>query len=430
MTVLPDGRVVIAGTGIAGATAAETLRKEGFTGSVVVVGDDPSLPYRRPMVSKELLSGAAAADKALLRPADFWSGRDIDLRAGTSVRAIDVAAARVECGDGTELPYDALILATGGRPRRLDALFADGHCLRHMHDVAPLRTALERGAAGGAASLVIVGGGLVGMEVAASARALGADVTVLEAGERILERVLPEPVSAAYERLHRDRGVAVHTGVRLAGADDAAGRTRVRVTDGREWIADAVVVAVGMTPNDESAERAGLAVADGIVVDEFCATSASGVYAAGDVARFPNRILGGTERVEHWNHAQAHGAAAARSVLGAATPYEEVPWCWTTQFGRTLQISGWPGAGAEVIVHGDPGDGDFLALCLTDDRLVGALGAGRPREVRAARSLIGDGPFVPRELLRRDDVDLVEMAATPERFGARPIAESHRNAVT
>ncbi|WP_280269016.1 NAD(P)/FAD-dependent oxidoreductase [Nocardia wallacei] len=422
MTVAPDGRVVIVGTGIAGATAAETLRKNGFAGSIVMAGDDPSSPYRRPMVSKELLSGAAGADKALLRPVEFWAGKDIELRAGTSVRAVDAADARVEFDDGNELSFDALILATGGRPRRLSPLLDDGHCLRHMHDVGPLRAVLEAAASGGdVPSLVIIGGGLVGMEVAASARGLGADVTVLEASGRILERVLPEPISAACDRMHRERGVVVQTGARLAEVTDSHGRTRLTAADGRVWIADAVVVAVGMTPNDELGERAGLAVADGIVVDERCATSAPGIYAAGDVARFPNRILGGTQRVEHWSHAQAHGAAAARGVLGGSEPYEEVPWCWTTQFGRTLQISGWPGRGTELMVYGDI-DGDFLALSLDADRLVGVIGAGRPRDVRAARSLIKDGPFLPRELLAGDGIDLVEMSTAPERFGASSVA--------
>ncbi|WP_433621182.1 NAD(P)/FAD-dependent oxidoreductase [Nocardia sp. CA-120079] len=417
------GRVVIVGTGIAGATAAETLRKQGFAGSIVLVGDDPSPPYRRPMVSKDVLSGSAGGHKALLKPPAFWSEMTIELRTGIQVHEVDIAAATIEFEDGAALSYDALILATGGRPRRLDPLRADGHTLRHLHDVGPLRAELERvGSTGAIPAVLVVGGGLVGMEVAASARATGAEVTVVEMGDRVLERILPEPISAMYERTHRAAGVAVHTEVLLAEVSEVGGRKRVVAADGREWIADVVVVAVGMTPNDELAAAARLAVADGIVVDEFCATSASGVYAAGDVARFPNRILGGTERVEHWNHAQAHGAAAARSILGMPEPYEEVPWCWTSQFGRTLQIAGWPGRGNELIVHGDVHDGAFLALSLADDRLVGAIGVGRPRDVRAACSLIKDGPFLPRELLGGDGVDLVETAAAPDRFGAPPVA--------
>ncbi|WP_109530764.1 MULTISPECIES: NAD(P)/FAD-dependent oxidoreductase [Nocardia] len=419
MTVPRSGRVVIVGTGIAGASAARTLRKDGFAGSIVLVGDDPSIPYRRPMVSKELLSGSAVAAKAHLEPITFWAEQSIELRVGATVAAVDTASARVEFDDGDSLSYETLILATGGRPRRLDPILADAHTLRHLHDVTALRAAFERVTSTGATpSVLIVGGGLVGMEAAAAARTMGADVTVLEMGERVLERVLPEPICASYERLHRDRGVAVHTGVRLSRVDAQGARTRAVAVDGREWLADVVIVAVGMTPDTELAENAGLLVDDGIVVDEFCATSAVGVYAAGDVARFPNRILGGTERVEHWNHAQAHGAAAARAVLGASAPYEEVPWCWTNQFGRNLQIAGWPGLGTELIVRGDLDAGPFLALSLADDRLVGVIGVGRPRDVRAAQALIANGPYLPRDALDGDDPNLVALAAEPARFAA------------
>ncbi|WP_280343484.1 NAD(P)/FAD-dependent oxidoreductase [Nocardia abscessus] len=417
MTVPPRGRVVIIGTGVAGATAAETLRKEGFAGAIVLVGDDPAAPYRRPMVSKELLSGAVGAEQARLKPDAFWSDMTIELRTGLSARELDTASARVEFDDGSDLSYDALIVATGGRPRRLDTLLPEAHTLRNLHDVTSLRSVFDRvGATGAAPSILVVGGGLVGMEAAAAARTMGAEVTVLEMADRVLERVVPEQISASYERLHRGRGVAVHTGVRLAAAREENGRTRVVAEDGREWVADAVIVAVGMTPNTELAARAGVTVGDGIVVDEFCATSAPSVYAVGDVARLPNRILGGTERIEHWNHAQAHGAAAARTVLGASVPYEEVPWCWTNQFGRNLQIAGWPGLGAELIVRGDVDAGPFLALSLADDRLVGVIGAGKPRDVRAAQTLIEQGPYLPRAVLDGDDLDLVELASAPERF--------------
>ena len=418
MTVSPRGRVVIVGTGVAGATAAETLRKEGFAGPIVLIGADPAPPYRRPMVSKELLTGAAAEAKALLKPRSYWDEMSIELTTATAVSAIDPGNAHVELSDGSTVGYNALILATGGKPRRLDSILGDAHTLRHMHDVPPLRAALAR--TEGTPSLIIVGGGLVGMEVAAAARESGAAVTVLEMGSRVLERLLPERVSAMYERMHRDRGVAVHTGVRLADVQRVRGRTRLVAADGRDWSADVVVTAVGMDPDDVLAERAGLDVHDGILVDEFAESSAPGVYAAGDVARFPDRILGGTVRIEHWNHAQAHGAAAARSILGIREPYAEVPWCWTTQFGRNLQIAGYPSAGTETIVHGDLADGALLALVLDGDRLVGAAGAGRPRELRAAKTLIKDCPYVPSAALRDGTADLVALAADAERYAAPP----------
>ncbi|MGW6117866.1 NAD(P)/FAD-dependent oxidoreductase [Nocardia sp. NPDC055165] len=417
MTVPRTGRVVIIGTGIAGATAAETLRKEGFVGSIVLVGDDPSAPYRRPMVSKELLSGTATADKARLKPPGFWAEMSIELRTGVSARDLDTASARVELDDGSGLEYDALVLATGGRARRLESVLPEAETLRDLQDVTALRSVFERvGATGEAPSVLVVGGGLVGMEAAAAARTMGAEVTVLEAADRVLERVVPTNVSASYERLHRDRGVAVHTAIRLDTAHHENGRTRLVDEDGREWIADAVIVAVGMTPNAELAVRAGITVAGGIVVDEFCATSVSGVYAVGDVARLPNLVLGGSERIEHWNHAQAHGAAAARTILGAREPYAEVPWCWTNQFGRSLQIAGWPRLGNELVVFGDIDAGPFLAVSLADGRLVGALGVGRPRDIRAAQALIKSGTQLSRAALGADELDLVELASAPAQF--------------
>ncbi|MFC8528956.1 NAD(P)/FAD-dependent oxidoreductase [Nocardia sp. NPDC057227] len=406
MTVPPTGRVVIAGTGIAGATAAETLRKRGFDGEIVLLGADPAPPYRRPMVSKELLAAAFPAEKALLRPATAWPELRIDLRTGTRVEAIHPDAARVALADGTVLGYDALLLATGGRPRTLGVRIPGAFTLRDRHDATALRDVLDRPGI----EVLVVGGGLIGTEVAASARAGGAQVTILEAGPRILDRVFPEPVSAALERVHRARGVTVHTGTAVTGADIVSGRTRLRSADGREWIADVVVVAVGMTPDDGLARAAGLRVDDGIVVDEFCATSAPGIYAAGDVARFPDPVHGGSVRVEHWNHAQSHGAAAAAAIAGERTPYREVPWCWTTQYGRTVQAAGRPTAGTELIVEGDPAGDAFLALALTGDRLVGAVAAGRPRDLRAARTLIGSGAGLPRELLV-GSIDLVSLAA-------------------
>ncbi|MFD4351284.1 NAD(P)/FAD-dependent oxidoreductase [Nocardia sp. NPDC058518] len=413
------GRVVIVGTGVGGATAAETLRKGGFAGSIVLVGDDPAAPYRRPMVSKELLSGAVGVEKARLKPEMFWADTTIELRTGVTARAVDTASAVVELDGGAELAYDALILATGGRPRRLDSLLPDADTLRHLHDAARLRQILDRvGATGAVPRVLVVGGGLVGLEAAATVRTLGADVVVLETADRVLGRVVPAEVSASYERLHRDRGVSMHTGTRLASAHEENGRTHVIAEDGREWVADVVIAAVGMTPATELAVGAGLTVDDGIVVDEFGVTSAAGVYAVGDVARVPNRILGGTDRIEHWNHAQAHGAAVARTVLGARVPYEEVPWCWTNQFGRNLQIAGWPAHGTESIVYGDIDAGPFLALTLSEDRLVGVLGVGRPRDVRAAQTLIKNGPYLPRAVLAADDIDLVELASAPQYFAA------------
>ncbi|MEV6216650.1 FAD-dependent oxidoreductase [Nocardia sp. NPDC051833] len=418
MTVPRRGQIVIVGSGIAGVSAARTLRKEGFAGSIVLTGAERAQPYRRPMVSKELLAGAASAERARLEQPAFWADMSIELRTATIATRLDTDAARVELGDGSELAYDAVVLATGGRAKRLDHLVPEAYTVRQLADLDALRPVLgAAGKVGETPSVLVIGGGLIGMEVAAAVRGSGAEVTVLEAADQVLERVLPGAISASYARLHRDRGVGVHTGVRLVAAETRDAVTTVSAEDGRSWRGDVVIVAVGMTPETGLAEAAGLSVADGVVVDEYCAASAPAVFAAGDVARFPNAILGGTERVEHWNHAQAHGSAAARSVLGHGSPYREVPWCWTSQFSRTLQIAGWPTRGDELVVHGDL-DGSFLALSLAEDRLIGALGVGRPKDIRAAQDLIGDGAPLPRDLLGAGDLDLVAAAATLRSAGA------------
>lgn len=367
------GRMVIVGAGIAGVSAAQALRTQGYDGEIAVFGAEPGLPYRRTMVSKELLAGGTE-ERALLR----WD--PADLRAGQRVAAIDPATRTVTTDAGESLAYDALLLATGGRPRELAIAPAGAHHLRTMRDAARLRAALAD-----SASLLIIGAGLIGCEVAAAA-AQTHRVTVLEAGDRIMERVVPQEVSEMLAELHAERGVQLHTGVRLVGVED--GRTAV-AADGRRWSAAVLVVAVGMEPNTALAEAAGLAVADGILVDERCATSEPGIFAAGDVARLPNPVLGGTHRVEHWSHAQAHGEAAARAMLGGAEPYRDVPWCWSNQYGENLQIAGWPGAAQEWAVDGAIAGRDFTALATRGGALIGAIALGRPKDVRAARAEIG-----------------------------------------
>lgn len=402
---VPDnGTVIIVGTGVAGATAAETLRKEGFRGRVVVIGDDAEEPYRRPQLSKELLQGAVTPERSRLRPATFWRELNVEMWTGRTVADIDTGARSVTLEDGSAHAYDALLLATGGRPRAVPGLAPESlqqphvHYLRSMADVAPLRQSIEADGA-----LLILGAGLIGSEVAATARGLGSRVILLEAGPRPLGRVLPKPVTDVYEKMHRDNGVDLWTS---AGLDELvvsdSGVTAV-APNGQVWSASAILIAVGMAPNTELAEKAGLAVdatgRGGIVVDKFCRTSVPGVFAAGDVAMFPNLILGGVQRIEHWNNAQEQGAHAARAILGMPTPFVDVPWCWTKQYGHNLQIAGWPSADDELIIHGDLDKHDFTVLCLREDRLVGAISMGRPKEFRNARSLINDAPFIRRKVL-------------------------------
>ncbi|MEV0291963.1 FAD-dependent oxidoreductase [Nocardia sp. NPDC050710] len=380
------GQIVIVGTGVAGATAAKTLRAEGYTGRIVLVGAEDGLPYRRPMVSKELLAGTVVERRTLLDTAESWRVGTIDIRTGTRATEIDSAGRRVRLADGEWLGYDSLLMATGARARTLPGPQRNVHTLRHAADVAPLRSALDTGG-----SLLIVGGGLIGCEVAATARTLGARVTVVHAGSAPLERVAPPAVGAFYRKLHADNGVAIHDAVTLTGlAGDSDGVTATG-SDGRTWTAAAALVAIGSVPDTELATVAGLDVDNGILVDEHYRTSAPGVYAAGDAANRFDPELGAHERTEHWNSAQAQGAAAARSMLGAPPACPEVPWGWSTQYGLNLQFAGRIRPDDAFVLRGSLDEPAFTVLALRERRLVGAIAIARPADLRAARGLIGRG---------------------------------------
>ncbi|MDG3016169.1 NAD(P)/FAD-dependent oxidoreductase [Speluncibacter jeojiensis] len=401
------GRVVIVGTGVAGATAAQGLRGGGFTGTITLVGDEAEAPYRRPVLSKDLLAGKTDIVRAGLKPVAYWAEQHIDLRVGETVIDIDPSARTVALGDGGVLGYDALVLATGGRPRMLPGVSSPRvHHLRRHADVPALRGRLREGS-----SLLVIGGGLIGSEVASTARELGCAVTVLEAADRPLARLVPAPVGAALAGLHREAGVDLHTGVALAGVEAGPDTVTAIAVDGRRWRADAAVVAIGTVPNTELGARAGAAIDNGIVVDELLRTTVDGVFAIGDVASVPNTVLGGRYRGEHWNTAQDHGTAVARSLLGAGSPFDVVPWAWSNQFGRGIQVAGWPEADDELLVRGSIDERDFTALCRRDGRIVGAITMGRPKDTRTARMLIGRGGVVAAEALLDPHTDLAALAS-------------------
>lgn len=382
---------VIVGAGIAGASAALRLRSSGFAGRLLLIGDEPHEPYRRPPLSKDLLSGKTPGERTRLRPPETWADQGIELRTGTRVHALRADARKLELDGGETLSYDQLLLATGGRPRRLPQ--AEGvpgvHTLRGMSDLPELQAALVPDS-----SVLVVGAGLIGAEVAATARGLGCSVTMLEAEPHPLSRLLPPQVSQVYADLHREHGVELHTGVLIDGLEHTPDGVRATAGD-RTWLADTVIVAVGMVPCTELAEQAGLAVdrtLGGIVVDEYFETTAPGVFAAGDVANQPNPHLGGRHRVEHWTSAQEQGTAAAASMLGERNPYDKVPWCWSDQYGVNLQVTGWPSASDDLTLRGDLAGRDFTAIFHRDARLVGAVGVNRPKEVRTLRKLIAERP--------------------------------------
>ncbi|MFD4440354.1 NAD(P)/FAD-dependent oxidoreductase [Nocardia sp. NPDC058519] len=381
-----SARIVIVGAGVAGATAAQTLRREGYGGEIVLVGAEPDLPYRRPAVSKELLAGTTPFQRVVLKPSTFWADNAIDLRPATLVRAVDTDSATVRLSTGEVLGYDSLLLATGAGARTIDTASTRVHTLRRWSDVAALQGAIDAGG-----SLLIIGGGLIGCEVAATARGLGADVTLLNAGPALLDRIVPQTVSDLVRDIHVENGVVVENSVTTTQLVDTRDGVTATTADGRTFTAAAALVAIGSVPDTAVAEAAGIAVNDGIVIDQHYRTSAPAVFAAGDATTGFNPRRGEFERGQHWNTAMSDGAAAAKAILGHPATPAEIPWGWTDQHGLSMQFAGWIHPHDELVVDGDLDSRDFLAIALHDGRPVGAVTMARPRELRATRTLIAAG---------------------------------------
>lgn len=375
-------RMVIIGGGVAGATAAKTLRSSGFDGEIVLLGAERGLPYRRPLVSKELLAGTALERRTLLETAEFWPEQRIDMRVGVTAASIDAERKLVHLTDGDEIGYDAVLLATGARARRLPGAETGVHTLRGHADIAALRRAIDTG------SLLIIGAGLIGCEVAATATKLGARVTILDAGAAPLDRIAPPIIGDFVRKLHADNGVEIHSDVVLTGVERTTAGVLASSAEGRHWSAGAALVAIGSLPDTALAESAGVKIDDGILVDEAYRTSIPGVFAAGDVAaRFAPK-LNAYVRDEHWNSALEQGAAAAKSMLGLPVGPAGVSWGWSSQYGVNIQFAGRIAPEDELEIQGTPGTPDITVLASRDGCLRGAVSIGRPADIRAARERI------------------------------------------
>jgi 3-phenylpropionate/trans-cinnamate dioxygenase ferredoxin reductase subunit len=382
--------VVIVGGSLAGARAAETLREEGFDGSIRVVGEESRRPYDRPPLSKQVLTGEWDADRATIPVA--VDGLDVEWVLGRSAVGVDVAARRLGLDGGEQLPFDGLVIATGARPRRLPGTegLAGVHVLRTLDDSLRLRADLDATPN----RVVVIGAGFIGAEVAATCRERGLPVTMIEALPVPLVRALGEEMGAACADIHRDHDVDLRLGVgvsRLRGSDRVEA---VELDDGSVIEAEVVVVGIGVVPNTEWLADSGLTIGDGVICDETC-LAAPGIVAAGDVARWPNRRFGVDMRVEHWDNALDQGAAAARRLLASdetAEPYAPVPWFWSDQYDRKIQLAGRPGADDEVrVVAGSVEERRFVAFYGRAGRLVGVLGMNRPRHVMQYRMKIEEG---------------------------------------
>jgi 3-phenylpropionate/trans-cinnamate dioxygenase ferredoxin reductase component len=362
---------VVVGAGLAGAKAAETLREEGFAGRLVLVGDEPERPYERPPLSKEYLRGESARDAVYVHPAGFYAERAIELRTGRAAAALDPAARTVALDDGVSLRYDALLLATGAEPRRLPVPGAglDGVLyLRELADADALRARLDAGG-----RLVVVGGGWIGCEVAASARARGLEVTVVEPQSVPLEAVLGAEAGAFYRDVHADHGVRWRLGAGVAAFEGDGAVERVRLSDGTVLECDAVAVGVGVRPRAALAASAGLAVGDGVLVDEHLRTDAPGVFAAGDVACAWHPFYGERVRVEHWGTALEQGPAAARAMLGAGAAYDRLPYFFSDQYDVGMEYTGLARRWDRVVFRGSPAAREFIAFWLDGDRVVAGM---------------------------------------------------------
>ncbi|HKZ74453.1 MAG TPA: FAD-dependent oxidoreductase [Steroidobacteraceae bacterium] len=381
-------RVVIVGAGQAAAQATDTLRKRGYAGGITLIGDEPEWPYQRPPLSKKYLAGALERERLAIRPGHFYAEHGVEGRLARRAVEIERSAQRVRLDDGERLAYDALILATGSRPRRIPAPGADlagVHDLRTVADVERMRPALRAGA-----RMVIVGGGYIGLEVAATARAAGLDVTVLEMAGRVMNRVICAPISSFYEAEHARHGVRIVCDARVrAFADDGAGRVRAVLTDdGREYPADLVLVGVGVAPADELAAAAGLECANGIVVDEHCRTGDPHILAAGDCTSFPCLRYGRRVRLESVDNAFEQGASAAVNLLGTPAPHDKVPWFWSDQFDLKLIIVGLCQEHDTTVVRGTPAARSFSVCYLRQGELIAIDTVNNAKDQMAARKLI------------------------------------------
>ena len=378
--------VVIIGAGHAAGQAAASLRQAKYAGDITIVGDEAHIPYQRPPLSKAYLKGDQSADKVYLRAESFYADRDIAMKLSTRATAIDTTAKTVALSSDETLHYDHLLISTGSRPRKLSIDGSDLpgiHYLRTMDDVDGLRDGMQADA-----NLVIVGGGYIGLEVAAVGRELGLNVHVLEMEERILQRVTTPEMSAYYHQLHEGRGVNIHTNTAVTGfAGD--GKVQEVLCGDKRFPADIVIVGIGIIPNTELAEAAGIVCNNGIVVDDHCCTSDPNVYAAGDCTNHPNPLLDRRLRLESVPNAMDQARVSTANMLGDDKTYAAIPWFWSDQYELKLQMVGFSADGDAQVLRGDMTSNQFAIFYLKDGKVVAADAVNSPKEFMLCKQLVG-----------------------------------------
>ena len=402
---------VIVGASLAGAKAAETLREEGFGGPIALIGEEEERPYERPSLSKDYLLGKAERETIYVHPQAWYADHGVDLRLGTLVTRVDPLAHEVTLADGSLIGYGKLLLATGSAPRRLPLPGADAEgvlYLRRVGDSDRIRTTLQT-----ATRIAVIGAGWIGLETAAAARSAGVEVTVLEAAELPLLRVLGREVAESFAGLHREHGVDLRFGVQVAEITGSGGQADgVRLADGSHIPADAVVVGVGITPNSQLAEAAGLEVGNGIVVDAGLRSSEPDIYAAGDVANAYHPLLGRHVRVEHWANALNQPQVAARAMLGQDVAYDLVPYFYTDQYDLGMEYAGYvePGGYDRVVFRGDVEGREFVAFWLRGGRVLAGMNVNIWDVNEMIQAIVRGGRTVDASRLADPGVPLDEFA--------------------
>jgi 3-phenylpropionate/trans-cinnamate dioxygenase ferredoxin reductase component len=397
--------VVMIGAGQTAAVAARTLRRRGYDGRITLVGDEPHLPYQRPPLSKGFLQGKEQVEDLALVTDAWCSDNAVDLRIGIRATRLDPSTGAVELADGSSVKGDAVLFATGGRPRVLPRITSERVVyLRTVDHAIRLRDALRPGA-----RLITVGGGFIGAEIAASARLRGADVTMLEMLDVPLARVLGTDMGALCARVHRDHGVDVRTRETVESVTDTSDGVLVRTESGGVYEGDIVVIGIGIKPNVEVAAGSGVELENGIVVDEFCRTSIENVYAAGDVANHYHPVFGRRVRVEHFDNANRQAAAAAMTILGRPSAYENVHWFWSDQYDLNLQYTGHAPEWSDIVIRGSLSDVHFTAFYLLNGVVQAAFAIDRGEDIAWAQELVSARATPDPAKLRDEDVELEEL---------------------
>jgi 3-phenylpropionate/trans-cinnamate dioxygenase ferredoxin reductase subunit len=402
--------IVIIGAGQAAAQAVVSLRSEGYEGPITLIGDEAEPPYQRPPLSKKFLAGEIGFDRVELKPAEFYAQANCKLMLGTRASAIEPKAKTVTTSDGHAISYDKLLIATGSRVREINVPGFDlngVHYLRSVGDVSEIQAHFKPGA-----KMVVVGGGYIGLEVAAVAKKNGIDVTVIETADRVMARVVDPIVSRFYERIHREAGVDIRTDMTVAGFEGDDNKVTAVVSGSGDKIpCDFVVVGIGIIPNTELAVNAGLEVENGIVVDACTRTSDPDIFAAGDCTNHPSAVYDRRLRLESVQNAIEQGKTAAAAMMGKEKPYDQVPWFWSDQYDLKLQIAGLSAGYTQAVTRGNPeSDRSFAVFYLKDGVLIAVDAVNRPPEFMMSKMLIAQHAKLDPARLADESINMKEVA--------------------